>query len=162
MIGGSSALINFDSSEWANQANAQLQNALQSGLQYSEKYAKQGIEALQDYGQQARADLQRGFEQSQALTAPQRLATYGALDRYQGLLGLPTPVGGSFQLAQGMENAAMGQPNVPFQAQQAAGYNQGLLSTVPSQQPVIPPAGQPPVLPNTPLPPAPVPPQQGV
>lgn len=126
MIGGNSGLINFNSADWANRANQQLQQALQAGLQYSEKYGKQAVEAVQDYDQQARKDLQQGFQRAQALQAPQRLATYNALDAYQGLLGLPTPVGGSFQLAQGMQNQITGQPNTAFQNQQAMGYNQGV------------------------------------
>jgi len=108
MIGSSNDLskylINFNSSEWANQANAQLQQALQQGLQYSEGYTQQAVKAAQDYQQQANNQMTQGFNQAQALSAPQHLATYNALDAYQGTLGLPTPVGGSFQLASGMEN----------------------------------------------------------
>lgn len=96
----SSYLINFNSSDWANQANAQLQAALGQGLKYSEKYGQQAVNAVQDYNQQAQKQLIQGFNQSQALNAPQHLATYNALDAYQGLLGLPTPQGGSFQFAQ--------------------------------------------------------------
>lgn len=129
MIGGTNAqnfLVDFNASEWANQANAQLQTALNQGLKYSEKYSKQAANAMQDYHQQARQDINQGFQQAQALNAPQRLATYNALDAYQGTLGLPTPQGGSFQLASGMQNQVTGQPNTPQQQQQAQGFNQGV------------------------------------
>ena len=138
MIGDSSGnqqnyLIDFNSSAWADQANAQLQSALGQGLQYSEKYSQQAVNAMQDYNQQSNQQVQQGFQQAQALQAPQRLATYNALDAYQGTLGLPTPVGGSFQLAGAMKNSLLGQPNTPQQAQQAAGYNQGLLAPIQQQ-----------------------------
>lgn len=130
MIGGKDYLVNFNSSDWANQANAQLQAALQQGLQYSEKYSNQAVKAAQDYGQQAQQQLQHGYQQAQAVNAPQRLATYNALDAYQQNLGLPTPVGGSFQLSQGLQNGLLGQPNTPLQQQQARGFNQGVLNGV--------------------------------
>lgn len=129
----SNYLINFNSSDWAAKANEQLQAALNQGLQYSEKYSTQAINAMQDYNQASQQQMKQGFNQSQALNAPQHLATYNALDAYQGLLGLPTPVGGSFQLAGAMQNQATGQQNTPMQAQQAAGYNQGLLQGIPQQ-----------------------------
>lgn len=121
-------LLNFKSSEWADMANKQLQAALNQGLQYSEKYNQQASNALQNYNQQARTDLNQGLAQAQALDAPRRLATYGALDAYQGLLGLPTPQGGSFQLAQAMNNQATGQPVLPQQQPMITGFNQGLLN----------------------------------
>lgn len=130
MIGAqdiSKFLINFDPSAWANQANAQLQNALNSGLNYSQNYNQQAVNALQNYQGTANNQLQQGFNQSQALNAPKQLATYNALDAYQNLLGLPTPAGGSFQLAQGLSNGLSNQPNTPMQAQQSAGYNQGVM-----------------------------------
>lgn len=134
MIGGadlSKYLINFNSSEWANTANTHLQNALTQGLQYSKDYSQQAVNAVQDYGNQSQEQLQSGFNQAQALNAPQHLATYNALDAYQNNLGLATPAGGSFQLAQNMNNSATGQPsNNP---NQVAGYNNGLLS---NQQPI--------------------------
>jgi len=140
MIGGqdlSKYLINFNSSDWANQANAQLQAALQKGLQYSEKYSQQAINAAQDYNRVAQQQMQQGFQQAQALNAPQRLATYNALDAYQNLLGLPTPVGGSFQLAQGLQNQISGAPQTPQQQYQSQGFNQGVLQNIapPQQQP---------------------------
>lgn len=128
MIGAtdlSKFLINFNSSEWANQANSHLQNALTQGLQYSEKNSQQALNAVQDYNQQAQTQMKSGFQQAQALNAPQHLATYNALDAYQGLLGLPTVQGGSFQLAQNMNNAAQGQQLAPPQQQQVSGYNSG-------------------------------------
>ncbi len=139
MIGGtdlSKYLINFDSSEWANQANTHLQNALTQGLKYSENYNQKALNAVQDYNQQAQNQMKSGFNQAQALNAPQHLATYGALDAYQNNLGLATPQGGSFQLAQAMNNQAMGQPPInPQQQQMVSGYNSGLLSTPQPQQP---------------------------
>ncbi len=138
MIGGtdlSKYLINFNSSEWANQANTHLQNALTQGLKYNEKYNQQAVDVLQNYDQQAQNQMKQGFNQAQALNAPQHLATYNALDAYQGTLGLPTPQGGSFQLAQAMNNQAMGQPLAsPQQQQMVSGYNSGLLSPAPQQQ----------------------------
>lgn len=141
MIGGQDLgkyLINFDTSGWAKQANQQLQTALQQGLQYSEKYTNQAAKAQQDYNALAQQQMQQGFNHSQALTAPQRLATYGALDAYQDTLGLARPVGGSFQLASAMENQAMGQPNTPQQQQTAQAYNQGLLAPPVQQQAYVP------------------------
>lgn len=125
----SNYLINFNAANWANQANAQLQSGLNQGLQYNTAAAQQGANALQAYSNQANQNLNQGFQQSQALNAPQHLATYNALDAYQNTLGLPTPVGGSFQLAQAMQKQATGQPATnPQQQQMAAGYNNGLLS----------------------------------
>lgn len=141
MIGGkdlSKFLINFNTSEWANQANKQLQAALQQGLQYSEKYTNQAVKAQQDYDKVAQQQLQQGFNQSQALSAPQRLATYGALDAYQDTLGLARPVGGSFQLASALENQVTGQPNTAQQQQVAQGFNQGLLAPPVQQQSFVP------------------------
>ncbi len=146
MIGGtdlSKYLINFDSSEWANQANTHLQNALQQGLQYSKDYNQQAVNTLQDYNNKSQTQMRQGFNQAQALDAPQHLATYNALDAYQGTLGLPTPQGGSFQLAQAMQNQATGQPLAnPQQQQMVGGYNQGLLSPVPINQGLFPQGGQ--------------------
>ncbi len=141
MIGGNAqtgtpsgvGMINFDSSAWADKANAQLQAALQQGLQYSEKYTTQAVKAAQDYNNMARQQMQQGYAQAQAVNAPQQLATYGALDKYQDILGLARPVGGSFQLAGALQNQVQGQPNTPYQQQQAQGYNQGLLSNIPQQ-----------------------------
>ena len=139
MLGGTSGqtgMINFNSAEWANQANTQLQAALNQGLQYSQKYTQQAVNAVQDYDKLAQQQIQQGWQQAQAVNAPQQLATYNALDRYQGLLGLPTPVGGSFQLAGALQNQIAGSPNTAQQQQQALGYNQGLLTNVnaPQQQ----------------------------
>lgn len=111
MIGAtdlSKFLINFNSSEWANQANTHLQSALQQGLQYSKDYTQQAVNAVQDYSDQSQNQMQRGFNQAQALDTPQHLATYNALDAYQGTLGLPTAVGGSYQLAQNLSNPQNG------------------------------------------------------
>ena len=124
-------LIKFNSSDWANKANAHLQNALNKGLQYSETYSKQALKAVQDYDQKAQNQMRQGFQRSQALDAPQHLATYNALDTYLGTLGQSTPVGGSFQLAKSMENASMGQPISPQQQQQTDGYNAGVQSGMP-------------------------------
>lgn len=142
MIGGNNSgggglsnyLINFNSSDWAAEANKQLQAALNQGLQYSEKYSQQAVNALQDYNNQAQKQMTQGFNQSQALSAPQHLATYGALDKYQDILGIARPQGGSFQLASALQNQAMGQPNNPQQQNVAAGFNQGLLAPPVQQQ----------------------------
>ena len=129
MIGGqdlSKFLINYNSADWANKVNAQLQAALTQGLPFSEKYTQQAVNAVQGYDQQARNNINQGFQQAQALDAPKHLATYNALDVYQQNLGLPTPVGGSFQLAQGMQNGVLGQPQSVPQQFQTQGYNQGV------------------------------------
>ncbi len=136
MIGGntdlSKYLVNFNSAEWANQANAHLQSALNQALPYGEKYTQQAVNAVGDYSNQAQKDINQGYAQAQALNAPQHLATYNALDAYQGTLGLATPQGGSFQLAQAMNNASTGHPVAsPQQNSMVAGYNNGLLSNVP-------------------------------
>lgn len=139
MIGGNNTdlskyLINFNSSDWANQANAHLQNAINQALPYGEKYTQQAVNAVQDYSNQAQQGIKQGYNQAQALNAPQHLATYNALDAYQGTLGLATPQGGSFQLAQAMNNQATGQPlATPQQQQMVNGYNNGLLSNLPQQ-----------------------------
>lgn len=135
MLGNSSSaqdlqnyLVNFNSSAWANQANQQLQNALNQGLGYSQNYTQQAINANQAYNNLAQQQLNTGFQQSQALNAPQQLAGYNALDAYQNSLGLSTPQGGSFQLAQAMNNNAAKAPLAnPQQQQMVAGYNSGLL-----------------------------------
>lgn len=137
MIGGqdlSKYLINFNSAEWAAEANKQLQAAMQQGLNYSQNYTNQAVKASQDYNQAAQQQMQQGFNQSQALNAPQRLATYTALDSYMDSLGLARPTAGSFQLASALENQATGQINNPQQQQTAAAFNQGLLQQVPPQQ----------------------------
>jgi hypothetical protein len=132
MIGGtdlSRYLLNFNSSQWANQANQHLQDALGAGLNYSQANSQQAVNALQQYNNQAQNQLQQGYQQAQALNAPQHLATYNALDAYQRNLGLPTPVGGSFQLAQAMNNQASNTPVAnPQQQQMVNGYRSGLLS----------------------------------
>lgn len=146
MIGGSNGvdlskyLINFNSSDWANQANAHLQNALNQALPYSEKYTQQAVNTVQDYNNQSQNQMKQGYSQAQALNSPQHLATYNALDAYQNNLGLATPLGGSFQLAQAMNNQAMRQPISPQQQNMVAGYNQGLLSNIP--QGGVPPQQQ--------------------
>ena len=129
MIGGkdlNSYLVNYDPSSWATQVNNQLQAALQQALPYAEQYTQKAINQVQGSDAKAQQQIQSGFQQAQALDAPKHLATYNALDAYQQMLGLPTPVGGSFQLAQGMNNSLFGQPVSPQQAQQAAGYRQGV------------------------------------
>lgn len=98
----SNYLINFNSADWANQANAHLQNLLQQGLAYSDKYVQQAVNAVQDYTQGARQDLNQGLQTSQILDAPKRLAAYNALDAYTGTLGLPSPEGGSAQMVNNM------------------------------------------------------------
>ena len=139
MIGGqgvdlSKYLVNFNSSDWANQANAHLQATLNQALPYGEKYTQQAVNAVQDYSGQAQNQIKTGFNQAQALNAPQHLASYGALDAYQNNLGLATPQGGSFQLAQAMNNQANGQPPAnPQQQNMVAGYQNGLLSNIPRQ-----------------------------
>lgn len=136
MIGGTNGqsglgMINFNSSAWADAANKQLQAALQQGLPYSEKYTQQAVNAVQDYNKLAQQQMNQGYAQAQAVNAPQQLATYNALDKYQGLLGMPTPVGGSFQLAGALQNQVQGQQNTPVQQNQATGYNQGLQQVIP-------------------------------
>lgn len=114
-------LVNFNSSAWANQANAQLQAALAQGLNYSQAYNKQATQAVQDYNNTAQQQQQQGFNQAQTLTTPQHFATYDALDAYQKSLGLATPVGGSANLA-GLQNTVIPAP--------APVAPQGLLSGI--------------------------------
>lgn len=154
MIGGSGGvdlskyLVNFNSADWANQANAHLQAALNQALPYGEKYTQQAVNAVQSYDNQAQKQINTGYQTAQALNAPQHLATYGALDAYQQGLGLATPQGGSFQLAQAMNNNANGvAPVTPQQGNMVAGYNNGLLSNMPpvsapQQSPTLPPQNQ--------------------
>lgn len=122
-------LINFNSADWAKQANNYVQSALNQGLGYSQQYNQAAIDNQKAYQQQANQAVQQGYNTAQAVQAPQRLAAYGALDAYQDSLGLARPTAGSFQLAQSLQNAAQGQPNTPQQIQTAGAYNQGLLAT---------------------------------
>lgn len=138
MIGGggsqnvdiSKYLVNFNSSDWANQANQYLTSALQQGIDASTGYTQSAVDASKAYQQQANQALNKGYEMSQALNAPQRLAAYGALDAYQDSLGLARPQSGSFQLASALENQAGGQPQLPQQQQLANAFNQGLLGPI--------------------------------
>lgn len=140
MIGGSGSnsqpidiskyLVNFNASDWANTANQYLTSALGQGINASNQYNNAAITAANTAQQQSNQALNQGFDMSQALNAPQRLAGYQALDAYQDSLGLARPQAGSFQLAGAMENAARGQPNIPQQQAIANAYNQGLLGPV--------------------------------
>jgi hypothetical protein len=140
MIGGSGSsgsasdlsnyLVNFNSSSWANQANQQLQSSLNQGLGSSTALTQAALNTQNQANTVAQNQLNTGLQQSQALNAPQQLATYNALDAYQNNLGLSTPAGGSFALAQNMNNNATGAPVA--NPAQVAGYNSGLLSNVPT------------------------------
>lgn len=128
-------LINFNSSTWANQANKYLQSALDQGLGYSEKYNQAAIDTTKAYQNQANEALRGGYDMAQAVQAPQRMAAYNALDRYQDTLGLARPTVGSFQLANSLENMAKPQlgyqqPVTQQQAETATAFNQGLLGPV--------------------------------
>lgn len=136
MIGGSGGtsgvdiskyLVNFNSSDWANTANSYLTNALQQGISQSNKYNQAAIDASRAYQNQANQALMQGYNQAQALNAPQRLATYGALDAYQDSLGLSRPQAGGFQLASSIDNQVRGQQQLPQQEQLANAFRQGLL-----------------------------------
>lgn len=87
-------------------ANGYLTDALALGLPYSERFNKQAIEAQKQATEQARSDLNTGFERSQALGAPYRLAGYQALDSYMDTLTLARPEMGSFKLATALDNTA--------------------------------------------------------
>lgn len=126
-------LVNFNSSDWANTANQYLTSALNQGIAQSEKYNQAAIDATKAYQQQANQAMTQGYETAQALNAPQRLATYQALDAYQDALGLARPTAGSFQLASALENQARGQPQYTQQQQVANAYNQGLLGPIQQQ-----------------------------
>ena len=102
-------LLNFNSGDWSSQANTYLQNALQQGLPYSEKYSKLASDTLMQTAQQSAQQQQQGFQQAQALQAPQRLAAYNALDAYQDMLGLSRPNMGSYQFAQANMNPQIAQ-----------------------------------------------------
>jgi len=143
MLGGASGtvdlsqyLVNFNSSDWANQANQYLGSALNQGMGYGEKYNQAAIDTQQAYQQQANQAQMGGYNMAQAVQAPQRFAGYQALDAYQDTLGLARPEVGSYQLANSLEQTAKQQlPNQPLlatpQQQQIAGqFNQGLLGPV--------------------------------
>lgn len=136
MIGGSGGsqpidiskyLVNFNASDWANTANQYLTSALNQGITASNTYNQAAIGAANAAQQQSNKALTQGFDMSQALNAPQRLAGYQALDAYQDSLGLARPNVGSFQLASALENQARGDQNVPGQVAVANSFNQGLL-----------------------------------
>jgi len=123
-------LVNFNAADWANTANNYLTSALNQGIAQSEKYNNAAIDASNTATSQANQAMAQGFDMSQALNAPQRLAGYQALDAYQDSLGLARPTVGSFQLASALENQARGDANVPGQAAVANSFNQGLLGPV--------------------------------
>ena len=123
-------LVNFNAADWANSANQYLTSALNQGIAQSEKYNQAAIDTSKAYQQQSNQAMTQGYDLAQSLNAPQRLATYQALDSYQDSLGLARPQAGSFQLASAMENQVRGQPNIPQQQQIANAYNQGLLGPV--------------------------------
>ena len=93
-------LINFNSQDWANQANQYLTSALDQGTIQSQAYNQAAIDASKAYQGQSRQDLQTGYQEAMALDAPKQLATYGALDRYQDMLGLSRPEMGGYNLAE--------------------------------------------------------------
>lgn len=139
MIGGtgggqpidiSKYLVNFNAADWANTANNYLTSALNQGIAASNQYNQKAIDSQLTAQNQANQAATQGYEVAQALNAPQRLATYGALDSYQDSLGLARPTVGSFQLAQSLENQARGEANLPGQNAIANSYNQGLLGPV--------------------------------
>lgn len=139
MIGGSNGgqpidiskyLVNFNAADWANTANSFLTSALNQGISQSNTYNQKAIDSQLAAQNQANQASAQGFDIAQALNAPQRLATYGALDAYQDSLGLARPTIGSFQLAQAAANQARGNANLPEQTAVANAYNQGLLGPV--------------------------------
>ena len=138
MIGGgkssgvdiSKYLVNFNSSDWANAANKYITSALNQGIDVSGQYNKAAIDAQRAYQQQANQNLNQGYNTSQALMAPQRMAAYNALDSYQDSLGLARPTAGSFQTASALENQAMGQPQTAQQNNLASSFNQGILGPI--------------------------------
>lgn len=75
----------------ANQARAATQAATQ-----------QALAAINSSYQQARGDVGNYFNIGYNPTAPYALGGYGAYDQLMGQLGLATPQGGSFNLAQAM------------------------------------------------------------
>lgn len=124
MIGGGSNgqgidiskyLVNFNAADWANTANNYLTNALNQGIAQSNQYNQAAINSQLAAQNQANQAATQGFNMAQALNAPQRLATYGALDAYQDTLGLARPVEGSAQLAQGLLSQAQRVPSGLFQ-----------------------------------------------
>lgn len=92
-------LINFNSQDWANQANEYLSGALNQGINQSQMYNQAAIDASKAYQDQSRQDLQTGFQQAMALDLPKQMATYGALDKYQDMLGLSRPQAGGYEVA---------------------------------------------------------------
>lgn len=123
-------LVNFNAADWANTANQYLTSALNQGISASNQYNQKAIDSQLNAQNQANQAAAQGYNMSQALTAPQRLATYGALDAYQDTLGLARPTVGSFQLAQALQNQATGNTNLLGQSAVANAYNQGFLGPV--------------------------------
>jgi hypothetical protein len=104
MGGGGGADTDVDGA--VNKANGYLQDALTLGLPYSENFTKQAIQAQQQAQNLARNDAEGGFQRSQGLNAPYRLAGYQALDSYMDTLTMARPEMGSFKLANALESAA--------------------------------------------------------
>lgn len=129
-------LVNFNASDWANQANQYLGSAMNQSMDYGEKYNQAAINSQQAFQQQANQGNMAGYNMAQAVQAPQRFAGYQALDAYQDTLGLARPEMGSYQLANSLEQTAKqqmpGQPLLatPQQQQTAGQFNQGLLGPV--------------------------------
>src|SRR3990167_7189184 len=120
--GGSVPEIEFDASAYASSANEILDRALEQAIPYSERGTQFAIEALKNFYLQSRKDTMERFRQSkveyqkmydvaQAKLEPYVQSGYGALDRYQDILGMPRFAAGSSAVAaakekQGMQNAA--------------------------------------------------------
>jgi hypothetical protein len=76
------------------------------GLDFYTKQIDKAIGTTEKLYEQSRKDIQLGDAISQARNAPQRFASYDALDRYMDTLGLPRFGQGSKVLADAMEKGA--------------------------------------------------------
>jgi hypothetical protein len=104
--GGGADKINFDAMSYANQANDILDKALERALPYSEMYSQMAEKDLRRVEADAKNQLEKYWEISQAQTAPYREAGYRALDQYQDTLGMYRPAVSSSQMAHIQENMA--------------------------------------------------------
>lgn len=137
--GGAPPMVEFEASEYANAANHILDKALEQAIPYTEKASQFGIEALKNFYQQSRQDVQKAeakargdYQQwhdiANSRLEPYRQSGYGALDQMQDILGLPRFAAGSSAVAQAQEMKA--RRDASLQQMRAAGAD--LMSKLPN------------------------------
>lgn len=126
--GMNSAIQN--STNYTNQATGQENQSLQAAIQALTQYLSSGTGAAQNYGN-------LGFNQSQALQAPQAQAGYQALDAYMDSLGLSRPQMRSGNLAQALFNNTNQQNQIQQLMSQYGNQIPQAATTAPTQPQAI-------------------------